>query len=232
MKAIILAGGFGTRLRERVPNLPKPMAPVAGRPFLEYLLDRLISSGINEVIISVGYRSKAIINHFGNSYRNIQIDYSIESEPLGTGGAIIHALRKNNGKSESVIVLNGDTLLNINFSEFIDLYTISQFQIAIVLKKVTDVSRYGAVLISNDKITGFIEKGKVGAGLINAGVYILNQDIFKHFDLPRKFSFEADLLQKYCAELSPTAFSTESYFIDIGIPSDYERAQLELPKLL
>jgi D-glycero-alpha-D-manno-heptose 1-phosphate guanylyltransferase len=105
MKAIVLAGGFGTRLKERVPNLPKPMAPVSGHPFLEYILDRLISGGIEEIILSVGYRADVIMSHFQNSYRNTLVTYAIESEPLGTGGAILHALEVQ--INQNVLVVNG-----------------------------------------------------------------------------------------------------------------------------
>ncbi|MDQ7016505.1 MAG: nucleotidyltransferase family protein [Gammaproteobacteria bacterium] len=229
MKAIILAGGFGTRLHKHVPDVPKPMAPIAKRPFLEYLLDRLVSAGIDEIILSVGYRAEMIIQHFGNKYQNIPISYAIESEPLGTGGAIAHALKKNNDKP--IIVLNGDTLLDINFSELISWYIKKPTQVAMVLRNISDVSRYGSVLLTDDQIVGFVEKKKEGAGWINAGIYIIQPTIFKKLGLSGRFSFEAEVLQTHCTTLSPRAFLTSAYFIDIGIPDDYDRAQIELPKL-
>jgi D-glycero-alpha-D-manno-heptose 1-phosphate guanylyltransferase len=229
MKAIVLAGGFGTRLRERVPNLPKPMAPVAGFPFLKYILDRLILGGIEEIILSVGYRADAIISYFGNSYRNISITYAVEPAPLGTGGAIIYALK--NHVDKEILVVNGDTLVDIDYSHFIYWYHEQPKSVAIILKEMEDVSRYGSVIVSNGVVSGFVEKGKIGSGLINAGVYLLSTDVFNTFGLVGPFSFERDLLQAHCAELSPRAFITNAYFIDIGIPSDYERAQFELPKL-
>lgn len=230
MKAIVLAGGLGSRLRERVPDLPKPMAPVAGRPFLEYVLDILIAGGIREIILSVGYRADVIMQHFGDDYNNVAMSYAVETEPLGTGGAIAHALR-GQGK-EPVLVLNGDTLLNIDYAELIRWYAQSPTQVAMVLREVPDVARYGSVLLSEMRVSGFVEKGKTGRGLINAGVYIINPEVFDDFGLSGKFGFEDDLLQVFCDSLLPRAFITDAYFIDIGIPDDYERAQKELPVIL
>lgn len=227
MKAIVLAGGLGTRLRERVPDLPKPMAPVAGRPFLEYVLDRLIAGGVNEVILSVGYQAEIIMNHFGKIYQNVAISYAIEDKPLGTGGAVVHALT---GKGdEPVLVLNGDTLLNVDYSELMHWYMQAPTQVAMVLRKLQNVSRYGSVKVSGKRVVDFLEKGKCGPGLINAGVYIIQPGVFEDFGLTGVFSIEVDFLQKYCETLSPGAFLTDSYFIDIGVPDDYERAQRELP---
>jgi len=231
MRAVILAGGLGTRLREHVPDLPKPMAPVAGRPFLEYLLDRLIVGGVSEIILSVGYRAEVITAHFGQSYRNAAVSYAVETEPLGTGGAILHALRgKGNAPS---LVLNGDTLLNLDYRELIDWYEQDQerAQVAMVLRQVAETARFGAVLVTGGHVAGIVGKGKVGAGLINAGVYVVRPGVFEAFGLRDRFSFEADLLQRHCAELLPRAFLTNAYFIDIGIPEDYDRAQYELPAI-
>lgn len=227
MKAIVLAGGLGTRLRERVVDLPKPMAPVAGRPFLEYVLDRLIRGGITDIVLSVGYMADAIIGHFGNSYRDAAIRYSGEDEPLGTGGAIVHALSGQG--DEPYMILNGDTLLAIDYSELLRWYEREPVDIAMVLRAVTDVSRYGAVLTSGDRVIGFTEKERAGVGLINAGVYIVRPALFDRYDLAGKFSLEADLLQPHCRLLAPKAYVTEGYFIDIGVPEDYDRAQHELP---
>lgn len=226
MKAIVLAGGLGTRLRERIPDLPKVMAPVAGRPFLEHVLDRLVASGVAEIVLSLGYKAEIIANHFGHSYKNVVLDYSIETEPLGTGGAILHAARGRDG--DPFLALNGDTLLDLDYGEFIGWYTKIPVPIAMVLRTAQDVARYGSVLTSNGSVVGFMEKGKTGPGLINAGVYIVQPDIFRVFHLSGKFSFEIDLLQPHCNVLKPRAFVTDAYFIDIGVPEDYDRAQYEL----
>ena len=229
MKAIILAGGLGTRLKERVPDLPKPMASVANRPFLEYLLDRIIEGGISEVIISVGHLANSIISHFGTSYKNVPITYAHEKEPLGTGGAIEFALQNLDNKP--VLILNGDTLLNIKYQQLLDWYKQSQPKVAMVLRHVSNTGRFGSVDVNNDTVTGFHEKGKMGPGLINTGVYILSPSIYKSLGITGKHSFEVDILQNHIIELSPKAFITSEYFIDIGIPEEYERAQLELPSI-
>ena len=227
MKAIVLAGGLGSRLKERIPDLPKPMAPVGGRPFLEYVLDRLIAGGVNEIILSVGYRADAIMNHFGSTYRNAVVDYAVETEPLGTGGAIAHAL-KGRG-DDPILVLNGDTFLRVDYRDLVSWYALSESPVAMVLRAVRDTDRYGSVLVSGELVSGFVEKGESGPGLINAGVYIINPTVFENFGLSGAFSFEMDLLQRHCKALLPRAFITEAYFIDIGIPDSYERAQRELP---
>jgi D-glycero-alpha-D-manno-heptose 1-phosphate guanylyltransferase len=229
MKAIVLAGGFGTRLQERVPGLPKPMAPVAGRPFLEYVLDRLISGGVSEIILSVGYQADIIKAHFGNSYRGAAVEYAVETDPLGTGGAIALALL---GKGDDpVLVLNGDTFLNIDYGELARWNDKAPAQVAMVLKETPDTARYGSVLVSGERVIGFAEKGKSGPGLINAGVYIVNTAVFGELGLAGRFSFEVDLLQRHYETLSPRALLTDEYFIDIGVPEDYDRAQSELPAL-
>jgi D,D-heptose 1,7-bisphosphate phosphatase len=230
MKAIVLAGGFGTRLRELIPNLPKPMAPVAGRPFLEYVLDRLIVGGVREITLSVGYQAKIIMDHFGYAYRNASVDYAVETEPLGTGGAIAYALQVKG--DAPVLVLNGDTFLDINYGELIGWYEQAPSKVAMVLREVPDVSRYGSVLATGELVTGFMEKGNMGLGMINAGVYIIQPEVFKKFKLAGRFSLEDELLQRYCVALTPRAYKTGAYFIDIGIPDDYERAQIELPKVV
>jgi len=230
MEAVILAGGLGTRLREKVLNLPKPMAMVAGRPFLAYVLDRLIFTGLNSITLSVGYKADVIIKYFGNRYRNAVIYYIVEHEPLGTGGAMAFALR-GKGK-ESVLVLNGDTFVNLDYGKLIHWYEQKPAKVAMVLREMPDTGRYGSVVVSGDRVSGFVEKGMAGSGLINAGVYILQPEIFTSFGLSGKFSFETDLLQPHCHELSPRAFLTSAYFIDIGLPDDYERAQYELPAIL
>jgi D-glycero-alpha-D-manno-heptose 1-phosphate guanylyltransferase len=228
MKALVLAGGLGTRLRDRVPDPPKVMAPVAGRPFLEYVLDGLQAGGMRQVILSVGYKSAEIIGHFGNRYRDTAIRYAIESEPLGTGGAIVHALAGE--PDEPVLVCNGDTLLDINYRELLRWYAATPAKLAMVLRTLPEVARYGSVLASGAWVVGFEEKGKTGPGLVNAGMYVLEPGIFGELGFSGKFSFEVDFLQPHCATLQPSAYVSEGFFIDIGMPADFDRAQSELPR--
>ncbi|MGP0591329.1 nucleotidyltransferase family protein [Nitrospira sp. T9] len=225
-KAIVLAGGRGERLQPVVPDLPKPMAPVRGRPFLEFILDRLVDAGLTEVTISVGYKAEVIEEHFGQAYRSLPIRYSRESYPLGTGGAMALALKGD--ESSPALVLNADTLVDIDYQALMAWYAQTPTQVAIVLRHVPDVSRYGAVVLLGERVQEFQEKGQEGPGLVNAGVYLVKPEIFSQYGRGEHFSFEADILQPYCRELQPRAFVTTGYFIDIGTPSDYERAQREV----
>lgn len=232
MKAVVLAGGLGTRLRERVPELPKPMAPVAGRPFLAYVLDLLMRDGFDDIVLAVGYRWEAIRAHFGASYGGAAIRYAVEAEPLGTGGAIAHAFATAGiAGSEAALVLNGDTFLDLDFAALRAWYAQAPVACAMVLRQVDDTARYGRVAVAGGTVAGFAEKGRSGPGLINAGVYVLQADVFARFGLSGRFGLEADLLQRHCADLAPRAFVTDAYFIDIGVPQDFDRAQTELPAL-
>lgn len=223
MRAVVLAGGLGSRLRARVPNLPKPMAPVAGRPFLAYVLDNLIAGGVTNLVLSVGYRAEVVQEYFGPIYREATVRYALEPEPLGTGGAIAFASREF--PDVPWLVVNGDTFLDIDYKRLIDWYEQSPCWVAMVLRSVEDVSRYGAVQTNGDRVTGFTEKGLSGMGTVNAGVYILQPEVFGRLGLSGKFSLETDFLQANCEYLKPRAFLSEGYFIDIGLPEDYDRAQ-------
>lgn len=226
MEAIVLAGGLGTRLRAEVPDLPKPMAPVAGRPFLEHVLDRLGAQGVTRVILSVGYRADVIIDHFGEAYRGISLLYAHEAEPLGTGGAIRFAL--SFATAERVLVLNGDTYLNINYQSLFQECTAKCAALGIVVRLVPDAARYGHCEVADGRLVSFSEKGGSGPGLINAGVYCLARDVFASSgELPSRFSFEQDFVAVRLQKLRPLGFSVEGYFIDIGVPEDFRKAQLD-----
>lgn len=229
MRAIVLAGGKGTRLSRLVPDRPKPMALVGGRPMLEYILDRLIAGGINEIVLAVGYRAEVIRNHFGPRWGGAAIAYAEEAEPLGTGGAVAHAVADQPG--EAMLVVNGDTFLNLDFAALLAWYDrqASESAAAMVLCAVADTARYGAVSCSAGEVTGFSEKGVGGPGLINAGVYVLDPAVFDRFALKGAFSLETDLFQRHLDALRPKAFVTDSFFIDIGVEEDFLKAQTEIP---
>ena len=202
------------------------MAPVGGRPFLEYVLDRLVDGGLRNVILSVGYRAETIEEHFGSSYRSIALRYSKEEFSLGTGGAIVLALK---GEDPSpVLVLNGDTLAEIDYGALAAWSDTLDSSVGVVLCQVPDVSRYGSVVLAGDRVVEFQEKGKEGPGLVNAGIYVIHPNIFSHYKVGEIFSFEIDFLQRYCSELQLRSYVTNGYFIDIGTPEDYDRAQREL----
>ena len=227
-EAIILAGGFGTRLQGVVKDLPKPMAPVNGRPFLTYILDYLIDYQYNKVVLSVGYLHEKIEEFFGTHYKSLEIDYAVETEPLGTGGGILFAMSKCT--TDNVLVINGDTMFKVDLDAFERFHEEKGGLLSIVLREVEDVSRYGSVTISDDNLIAlFIEKQVTfGRGYINGGVYLIHRKLFEKYPQPQKFSFEKDLMTKFYTQELFYAMPSDGYFIDIGIPEDYARAQQEL----
>jgi D-glycero-alpha-D-manno-heptose 1-phosphate guanylyltransferase len=232
MDAIVLVGGLGTRLQEIVTDRPKPMAPVGGVPFLDILLERLLQhSVIERVVLAVGYKRDVVQAYFGDRAYNRKIVYAIEKSPLGTGGAIRNALAHT--RSHEVLVVNGDTLFEVDIAAMTASHRQHQADLTLALKPMRDFSRYGTVrLTAGQRITGFEEKQYQAEGLINGGVYLMNQTLFDGLTtpLPPKFSFETDFLEHYLAQLNIYGFTSPSYFIDIGIPDDYYRAQQELSK--
>ncbi len=224
-EAIILAGGFGTRLREVLENTTKPMAPINGKPFLEYQLNYLKNFGINRVVMAVGYLSEQIVEHFQDSFNGIEIVYTHEDSPLGTGGGIQYAFSKINGNE--AIVVNGDTLFDIDLVNFYSFHKSKRSYFSLALRQLDDVGRFGSVIIDKEnRITEFAEKGQFqGEGLINGGVYIIDSNFFKKLDLPEKFSLENDVFEKYYKDGLFFGEIFTDYFLDIGVPSDYEKAQ-------
>ncbi len=231
-EAIILAGGLGTRLRSVISDQPKCMAPVNGRPFLFYLINYLQRSGIKKFIFSVGYMHEAIEDYLEKRYGVLDYKISLEREPLGTGGAIKLACEKST--TQDVLVCNGDTLFKINLKELNSFHNEKKAACTLCLKPMKNFDRYGVVALhSNDSIRSFEEKKFYPSGLINGGVYALNAEHFKNENLPEKFSFEKDYLEKNAQSSmheNPKLFGLiqDKYFIDIGIPEDYERAAKEL----
>lgn len=230
-EAIILAGGFGTRLRSVVSDVPKPLAPVAGRPFLAYVLDALVRQGYGHAVLATGYMHEKVEACFGNAYLGMKVDYARELTPLGTGGAIVNALQ--HCTADCVTVLNGDTLFLADLGQ-LERYADSKgTMLAIVLRAVPDAGRYGAVETAADgRITAFREKDpSAGAGNINGGIYRLQQSLLDGYAVGQQFSFEKDVMQQRYAEEEFYAYADGAYFIDIGVPEDYRRAQTELPAL-
>ncbi len=227
-EAIVLAGGFGTRLQKVVSELPKPMAPVAGKPFLQYILDDLINQEIEHVILAVGHLKESIINYFGQHYHNLQITYSVEENPLGTGGGIKQACKYAN--QDVCYVINGDTYFDVDLHALYHLHVHHKAQLTVALKKMEKFDRYGTVEIDNQhQIIAFNEKKYVETGLINGGIYCLNKHIFSP-ELPEKFSFEKEILEKEFEKGTVFGKVFEGYFIDIGIPEDFARSQTDFLK--
>jgi D-glycero-alpha-D-manno-heptose 1-phosphate guanylyltransferase len=230
-EVIVLAGGFGTRLKHIVNDVPKPMAPVNGVPFLSFLLKKLSEAGIQHIILSTGYLHEKIESFYKDFYNGLKISYAREIEPLGTGGAIRFALEKTT--TEDILILNGDTLFDIDFNYFDTFFQMKETMLAVALRQEKEVSRYGSVSINKaNKIITFTEKSLAsGDGFINGGIYLLKKKWLQSLQLPETFSFEKEILEKLYRETDFYGLPFDNYFIDIGIPEDYERAQLEFSTL-
>lgn len=226
MQAVVLAGGRGTRLQSVVQDVPKPMAPVNGRPFLEFVLNGLKGSGFTEVVLSVGYKRNIIMKHFGADYAGMQILYAVEDEPLGTGGAIRLALEQV--PPGPVFVLNGDTLLSLDYHAMLECHQGSGARLSIAAARLLDVCRYGTLEVNGGWVQSLVEKGRTGPGLINAGTYLMDSGLLSGITPGSAFSFEKEILEPMAKTGSIAAFVTDGYFIDIGIPEDYFRVQNEL----
>lgn len=224
-EAIVLAGGIGTRLKKVVSDLPKPMASINGKPFLEYLINYLARNEITHVILSVGYKSEHIKNHFENEFKSVNISYASEEIPLGTGGGIRLALQQ--AKTNHVFIVNGDTLFNIDLQKLADAHHKKNAALSVALRKMVDGSRYGSVIIDeNNRIKAFKEKNAEAKNvLINGGTYLIEKSHFLETKFPDKFSFEKEYLEKYFDTNKFYGFEFDDYFIDIGLPSTYKQAQ-------
>ncbi len=225
-EAIILSGGFGTRLREVINDIPKPMAPINNIPFLEYLVRYLKHFGTRKIVFSTGHLSHKISDYFGGEFEGVSIAYSHEESPLGTGGGIRLALEKCEDKE--VLVMNGDSFFDIDLHNYYHLHQLSGSSCSLAVRKVEDASRYGTIQLKEDgKIISFNEKnGKNEVGLINAGVYIINRELYLNNTLARlNFSIEKDFYEKLASHFNIFGFEMQGYFIDIGIPEDYNKAQ-------
>lgn len=229
-EAIILAGGFGTRLRELVNEKPKSMAMIGDKPFLTYIFDHLLKFRVEKAVIASGYKHEDIVTFFGDSYKGISLEYSIENKPLRTGGAILKATKTIS--SRCCFVINGDTFFNVDLSSFEESFNKNQTVLSVALKPMTGFDRYGSVTIEGERILSFNEKRYCENGLINGGIYIIDRQWIKSNAPGEIFSFEKDLLEKYVNKDFISYFLSDTYFIDIGIPEDYLRAVKELPNLI
>lgn len=226
MEAIILAGGMGTRLKPCVENLPKPLAPIDGKPFLRYILDYLYVNGVHRAIISTGYKAEAIEEYIGKVHRGMTVDYCREDFPLGTGGAIKKALGMC--KDNCVAVINGDTYFDVDLPLMKKFHDDSGCRISLAAKWIENAENSGLLYHKNGILCGFREKGISASGLINGGIYFINKNALDNIS-DEKFSFEKNILE---ADYCPVAvYESDGYFIDIGIPENYRKAEREKEKL-
>ena len=228
MEAIVRAGGFGTRLRQLVADVPKPMAPIAGRPFLEILLGSLSQKGFSRVVLSLGVMAEKLSDHSGARFAAMDIAYVVEDTPLGTGGAIRLAFEACT--QDHVFIFNGDTYIDLEVQSLEQQWQAKRHPI-VVGRQVPDTTLYGQLVVDGDRITSFAEKGISGSGLINAGCYVLAADALARFPLNQPFSIETDYLVPEVTSGTLDVFVTDGMFIDIGIPEDYARAQTLLVDL-
>lgn len=227
-EAIILAGGFGTRLQSVVNDVPKPMAPINNIPFLNYVFDYLKFYQIEHVVLSTGYLAEKILDYYKEEFNGIKISYTKEETPLGTGGGIRLAMTKCT--TTDVLVLNGDSFFDVDINIHYSNHVLKQANCTLALRKVDNAARYGTIQLGDlNAIDAFKEKDSVEReGLINGGVYILNREIYlSKTEVNSAFSIEKDFYEKRIKELTIFGFEYNGYFIDIGIPEDYKKAQDE-----
>jgi D-glycero-alpha-D-manno-heptose 1-phosphate guanylyltransferase len=228
MNAIVLCGGLGTRLGVLTVDTPKPLLEVAGKPFIEHVLERLQSNGVSHVCLAVSFQWQKLEATLGKSWNGLNLSYSIEDRPLGTGGAIRQAMIKM-GWSES-FVANGDTLVDVDMYSLVRLALANHADMVMTLKNIEDTSRFGKVnLQASGRVVSFDEKGQSGPGLINAGLYWLRANALRHV-ARETFGLERDVMLAHVADLSIYGLVSQGYFIDMGIPEDLARARAELSR--
>jgi len=222
--AVLLAGGFGTRLRGVLPDLPKPLAPVRGRPFLAYLLDQLVTAGWTRAILCLHYKSEQIIQALGHHHGPLKLEYSVEPEPLGTGGAVRLALARVN--APRLLLLNADSFCAAPLSEFTAFHRAHGRPASIVSVRVSDSARYGRLEFAPDgRVCAFTEKkASNGAGYINAGIYILDHALVNSIPTGRPVSLESEMFPAWLPK-GVMAWKTSAAFIDIGTPESYSQVE-------
>jgi D-glycero-alpha-D-manno-heptose 1-phosphate guanylyltransferase len=236
MDAFILAGGLGTRLQACLEKgVPKPMASVAGRPFLDYLLERLRQSGIvTRFVLCVRHEWECIYRHVGTDFSGVPVLYHVEDKPYGTGGALRSAFFVAK-RGALCLAVNGDCLCDPDLREFREAFLRSGCEAGIALARTQDAGRYGAVLPDAEgrRVASFAAKGAEGQAWINAGLYLLPQDFFRRHavTLPPAFSVERDLFEPMASRISLFPYFMQGRFIDVGVPEDYELAQTLVPEM-
>lgn len=228
-EAIILAGGLGTRLKDEVPDLPKCLAPVAGKPFLDFLIQYLLDQKVDHIIFALGVLHEKVTHHLTQAWPNLKYTISIENEPLGTGGAILWATK--HVSSDTFFVVNGDTYFDVNLDDLTKTHTETQAKITLALKPMSHFDRYGSVVLENQIITHFNEKIYMEYGLINGGIYLLEKAYLTEHAPETKYSFEKAILEPSATQGIVSGCICDAYFIDIGIPEDYQKANQDFSRL-
>jgi D-glycero-alpha-D-manno-heptose 1-phosphate guanylyltransferase len=223
MDAVILCGGKGTRLASVVSDLPKPLAPVAGRPFLDYVLDYLLNTrSVRRIVLATGHLADKVEKQYGSTYCGIPVVYSREETPLGTGGAVLNALRQHS-LSDPFLLLNGDSFIDADLNDLLAAHTSNAARLTMALHEVADSGRFGTVELSGSKVTAFLEKtGLTTRGLINSGVYLLNLSTLSAWEnRGEAFSLEVDMIPALLGAQDVYGVKSGKRFIDIGLPDTY-----------
>ncbi len=231
IETVILAGGLGKRLRDAVPNLPKPLAPVLSAPFITLLFKQLINAEIDKATLAIGYMHEKVIDTFGNRFQDLSLEYVVEDDLLGTGGAIVNALKGKN--YDNALIFNGDSFCNISLNDFKQWHLTNHHPASLVLNYQENRERYGGVSYdtTTGKIMSFVEKKEgLPAGYINAGVYLFSEGFVNSFPQRFPLSLETEILPNQLENLY--GWPTTGEFIDIGTPDSYSRAQIYLERFL
>lgn len=230
MQAILLAGGLGTRLRAVVSDRPKPMALIGDKPFMEYVVHELSLHGITNIIFAVGYKGSMVEEYFkdGSGF-GVSVSYAYEEELLGTAGAI-----KNAGQyvtDDQFFVLNADTFYQMDYGRLVKVMEEGSLDMALVLREVPDISRYGAAVLENGRLTGFNEKSEEKRpGTINGGVYLMKRELLSRIPAG-KVSLEQEMIPEWMkAGAALGGIVNDGYFIDIGVPEDYYKFQSDVQR--
>jgi D-glycero-alpha-D-manno-heptose 1-phosphate guanylyltransferase len=225
MEAMILAGGLGTRLASVVADRAKPVAEVGGRPFLSFVLAQLARArSVDAAILCVGHKAESVRAALGERHGRLALRYSVEREPLGTGGALRLAAREAL-RGRTALALNGDSYLGVNVDRVVQEHRRQRAWVTLALARVPDAARYGAADLDGDRVVSFREKGVAGPAWVNAGIYVLAAEAIDFIrKAPRAFSFEREALAPWCAQGRVRGVKSRARFIDIGTPGDYARS--------
>lgn len=227
MAAVILAGGLGTRVQHLLPGLPKPMAPVAGRPFLEWVVRYLAKQGVRRAIISTGHLTSVVERHFESQpVPGVSVQCVAETEPLGTGGGFLYAVRQSGESAPAWLVLNGDSLVFANLALAAAPFSDANVSGVIVGRSLPDASRYGTLAIGKAGELLRFEEKRPGAGVINSGVYLLRHSLLAEFPSKTPLSFERDVFPSLIGrDFRLQTVVAEAPFLDIGTPESLPQAE-------
>jgi D-glycero-alpha-D-manno-heptose 1-phosphate guanylyltransferase len=227
MQLVVLAGGLGTRLRPALAaGVPKSMATVADRPFIDHLLDAGLRRGVDDVVLLTGHGAAVVERHVGSAHRGVRVRHSAEATPLGTGGALVGARRL---LDERFVLVNGDTWADVDLAALVA--CLDRAPLALGLTRVDDAGRFGRVEVTGDVVVRLVEKGRDGPALINAGVYACRRELLDELPDTGPSSFERDLLEPLLSRLRPRWVPAGPDFFDIGVPDDLAAADRHLRAL-